>query len=80
MPVVDQPVAVGPVSIGENTFVGANSLVLRGASVGANCVLAGASVVRGGEYPGGFLYAGSPLAAVRRLGDGEQRSDGGTTT
>ena len=30
-PVVDQPVAVTPIEIGSNTFIGANSLVLRGA-------------------------------------------------
>ena len=59
-PVVDQPVAVTPIEIASNTFIGANSLILRGAAVGPNCMFAGASVVRGGEYPGGFLYAGSP--------------------
>ncbi len=67
-PVVDQPVAVTPIEIGANTFIGANSLVLRGASVGPNCMFAGASVVRAGDYDGGFLYAGSPLAPVRPLG------------
>jgi len=67
-PVVDQPVAVTPIEIGANTFIGANSLVLRGATVGPNCMFAGASVVRGGDYEGGFLYAGSPPTAVRPLG------------
>ena len=66
-PVVDQPVKVTPIEIGANTFIGANSLVLRGASVGANCMFAGASVVRGGDYPSGFLYAGSPPEPVRPL-------------
>lgn len=66
-PVVDQPVAVAPVTIGANSFVGANSLVLRGATLAANCSVAGGAVVRAGEYPGGHLYAGSPARAVRRL-------------
>jgi acetyltransferase-like isoleucine patch superfamily enzyme len=66
-PVVDQPVVVTPIEIGANTFIGANSLVLRGATVGPNCMFAGASVVRGGAYEGGFLYAGSPPQAVRPL-------------
>jgi acetyltransferase-like isoleucine patch superfamily enzyme len=70
-PVVDQPVAVSPIAIAANTFIGANSLVLRGARVGPNCMFAAASVVRGGEYPGGFLYAGSPPRAVRPLRRGE---------
>jgi len=63
--IIDQPRAVEPIRIGTNAFIGANSLVLRGARVGARASIAGASVVRGGEYPGGFLYAGSPLKAVR---------------
>jgi acetyltransferase-like isoleucine patch superfamily enzyme len=66
-PVVDQPVQITPIEIGSNTFIGANSLVLRGATVGPNCMFAGASVVRGGAYEGGFLYAGSPPRAVRPL-------------
>jgi carbonic anhydrase/acetyltransferase-like protein (isoleucine patch superfamily) len=66
-PVVDQPVKVTPIEIGANTFIGANSLVQRGASIGHNCMFAGASIVRGGTYEGGFLYAGSPPQAVRPL-------------
>ncbi len=66
-PVVDQPVAVSAIEIASNTFVGANSIVLRGARVGENCMFAAASVVRGGDYPGGFLYAGTPARAVRPL-------------
>lgn len=66
-PVVDQPVAVTPIEVGANTFIGANSLVLRGARIGANCMFAGASIVRGGSYEGGWLYAGSPPQAVRPL-------------
>lgn len=70
-PVVDQSVAVSPIEIAANTFIGANSLVLRGASVGPNCMFAAASIVRGGQYPGGFLYAGAPPRAVRALRPGE---------
>jgi acetyltransferase-like isoleucine patch superfamily enzyme len=64
----DQAIAVTPVVIGTNTFIGANSLVLRGATMGSNGMLAAGSLLRAGEYPGGFLYAGSPLRAVRPLG------------
>jgi acetyltransferase-like isoleucine patch superfamily enzyme len=64
----DQALAVTPVVIGENTFLGANALVLRGVTMGPNSLLAAGSLVRAGEYPGGFLYAGTPLRAVRPLG------------
>jgi maltose O-acetyltransferase len=64
----DQAIAVTPVVIGANTFLGANALVLRGVTMGPNGMLAAGSLVRAGEYPGGFLYAGSPLRTVRPLG------------
>ena len=64
----EQPVAIAPVLIGTNTFLGANSLLLRGVRMGPNGMLGGASLVRGGEYPGGVLYAGSPAKAIRPLG------------
>lgn len=78
VPVVDQPVAVTPVRIGANTFIGTNSLVLRGAWIGCNCIVAGASVVRAGEYPAGFLYAGAPMRAIRALSGASARPDGTT--
>jgi acetyltransferase-like isoleucine patch superfamily enzyme len=64
----DQAIAVTPVVIECNTFLGANSLVLRGVTMGPNGMLAAGSLVRAGDYPGGFLYAGTPLRAVRPLG------------
>jgi acetyltransferase-like isoleucine patch superfamily enzyme len=64
----DQAIAVTPVVIGANTFLGANALVLRGVTIGANAMVAAGSLVRAGEYAGGFLYAGSPLRTVRPLG------------
>lgn len=35
------------VYIGENTWIGANTLILKGTRIGANCVIAGGSVVLG---------------------------------
>jgi acetyltransferase-like isoleucine patch superfamily enzyme len=64
----DQAIAVTPVEVGSNTFLGAGALVLRGVTIGANGMVAAASLVRAGDYEGGFLYAGSPLRAVRPLG------------
>jgi acetyltransferase-like isoleucine patch superfamily enzyme len=64
----DQAIAVTPVHIQANTFIGANALVLRGVTMGPNGMVAAGSLVRAGEYPGGVLYAGSPLRAVRPLG------------
>jgi acetyltransferase-like isoleucine patch superfamily enzyme len=71
-PVLDQPRAIGPIAVGANTFIGANSLVLRDVEIGRRTIVAGGSVVRAGTYEGGHLYAGSPLTAVRPLGPSEK--------
>lgn len=56
-----------PIVIESNTFIGANSVILRGVRMGRNCLVAAGAVVRGGEYPDGHLIAGSPARAVREL-------------
>jgi acetyltransferase-like isoleucine patch superfamily enzyme len=48
--------------------VSANAVVLRGASIGDNAVVAAGSVVARGEHPGGHLLAGAPAEPVKRLG------------
>lgn len=62
-----QPVASDPVHIEPNVWLGAGSIVLRGARLGANGVVAAGSVVRGGTYPPGWLVAGAPATAKRPL-------------
>ena len=67
--VLDQPLRVSPVTIGPNTFIGAKSVVLRGARLGANAMVAAGSVVHGGDYPDGWLIAGTPAKPIRPLGE-----------
>jgi acetyltransferase-like isoleucine patch superfamily enzyme len=38
------------VEIGDNSWVGANTIILRGTKIGKNCVV-GAGCVISGEYP-----------------------------
>lgn len=40
-----------PVKIGNNVWIGANSIILRGADIGDNCVIAAGSVVKGSVPP-----------------------------
>ena len=43
-----------PVEIGNNVWIGANCVILRGTKIGDNCVVAAGSVIKGrvpGEYP-----------------------------
>ena len=60
----DQPLKVEPTTIDRNTFIAAGAVVLRGARIGANCLVAANSVVRGGEYQSGSLLAGAPAKVV----------------
>jgi acetyltransferase-like isoleucine patch superfamily enzyme len=65
---MEQPVRSAPVLIGDNTFLATNVVVLRGTTVGENCVAAAGAVLNGGDFPAGHLIAGAPAKAVRPLG------------
>lgn len=67
--VMAQPVRATPVRVGRNTIVSANSLVMRGAELGENSVVAGGAVVRAGTYPASSLLAGAPATRLRSLLD-----------
>ena len=57
-----------PISIGENTWLGANVTVLPGVSIGKQCVVgAGTLVTR--DIPDNSLVLGSPGTVVRTLDD-----------
>ncbi|MFC4018401.1 Pls/PosA family non-ribosomal peptide synthetase [Micromonospora sp. GCM10011542] len=61
-------VVVGPITIGEGAFVGANGVLEPGASVGAFAAVGEQSVLVGGEaVPPGARWSGSPPTATRRL-------------
>jgi serine acetyltransferase len=55
-----------PVHIGENVWVGAHAMVLKGSTVGANSVVGAGAVVRG-EVPAGVVVVGNPAKVVKRL-------------
>lgn len=53
----------GPIEIGDNCFIGINSIILPGVRIGANCVVgAGAVVTR--DVPPNTVVVGSPARAV----------------
>jgi acetyltransferase-like isoleucine patch superfamily enzyme len=53
-----------PISIGDDVFVGANSIILKGTSIGARSIVAAGSVVFSGDYPSDCVIGGNP-AVVR---------------
>ena len=57
-----------PISIGNNVWIGANTLILRGTCIGDNSVVAGGSVVRG-SYPENSLIVQKRNTEVIRYAD-----------
>lgn len=53
-------------SIGDNVFIGANSIILMGASIGNNVIIGAGSVVSG-SVPDNVVIAGNPAKIVRTL-------------
>jgi acetyltransferase-like isoleucine patch superfamily enzyme len=57
--------ALGTIAVGDNTFIGENSLILCGTSIGANCIIGAGTVVRG-QIPDNSLVIGNPGQIVGR--------------
>jgi len=59
-------------TIGENTLVGIQSVILNGAVIGRNSMIGAGSVVPGGKtFPERSLLLGIPAKVVRQLSDDE---------
>lgn len=69
-PVAQQWVDAEPVVIGPGCWIGTGAVLLPGATLGRNVVVAAGSVVRG-EVPDHAVVAGVPGKVVRRYTDGE---------
>ncbi len=62
------PIRTAPVSIGDNVWIGTDSIVLPGASVGRDSVVSVLTVCSG-QYAEGMIVAGNPGRAVGRVPD-----------
>lgn len=61
--------------IGDESLIGMGAIILDGASIGANCLVAAGSVVPPGKsFPDGWLIMGVPAKAVRELTPEEKES------
>lgn len=58
-------VKTNSVKIGDNVFIGVNSIILKGTELGDNCVVGAGSVVSG-KFGEGEIIAGNPARVVRR--------------
>jgi len=62
-------------TIGDNSLIGINAVILNGAKIGKNCLIGANSLVtEGKEIPDGSLVMGSPGRVVKAL-SAEQRSE-----
>lgn len=55
-----------PTRIGDNCFLGMNSIILPGTTIGNNCIVGAGSVV-GGIYPDNVVIAGNPAKVICTL-------------
>ena len=62
---------LAPIDVGNNVFIGQNSVVLPGTVIGDNCVVGAGSVVRGKLEPDG-VYAGVPVRRIKELSEYRQ--------
>lgn len=56
-----------PVSIGDNCWIGGNSIILPGINIGNNCVIGAGSVVTK-NIPDNSMAAGNPAKVIKILG------------
>lgn len=53
------------VTIGDNVWIGWGCIILKGAHIGNNCIVAAGSVVLGKDYPDNSIIAGNPAKVVK---------------
>lgn len=62
---------MAPIVIGNNTFVGMNSLILPGTTIGNNVIIGAGSVVKG-TIPDNTVYAGVPARFIKTIDEFEK--------
>ena len=63
-----------PIVIGNNVWIGANTLILRGTTIGDNCVVGGGAVVRG-TFPANSVIIQKRTTEVLERHDGANQSN-----
>ena len=61
-----------PITIGNNVFIGINSIIMPGVTIGDNCVIGAGSVVSK-DIPSGSVAAGVPAKTLRTAEEYKQK-------
>ncbi len=59
--------SAGKVKIGDNCFIGMNTLILKNTTIGDNVIVGAGSVLTGREYPSNTVVAGNPARVICTL-------------
>lgn len=63
---IDESKAFRPVTIGENSFIGAGAILLPGTTIGQNCIIGAGAVVKGEIEPFSIM-AGNPAKKISTI-------------
>jgi len=55
------------VIIGNNVWIGSKVIILKGAKIGDNSIIAAGSVVLGKEYPSNVIIGGNPARIIKEI-------------
>ena len=61
-----------PVTIGDNVWIGGNTVICPGVTIGSNCVIGAGSVVTK-DIPDWSVAAGNPCRVIRKITDEDKR-------
>lgn len=60
----EEDIKKAPIVIGDDCFIGGNSIILKGTTLGRNCVVGAGSVVHG-VFPDNSVIAGNPAKIIK---------------
>lgn len=64
---IDFDFSPNEIVVGDNVWLGANSIILKGVKIGEGSIVAAGSVVTKGEYPARSILAGNPARIVKSI-------------
>jgi len=65
LPIHKQPVTTSPITVGDESWIGANAVVTAGVSIGKHCVVAAGAVVTK-NIPDYSIAVGNPARVIKR--------------